>query len=164
MYFEEGLKLDTIRDNLKDSDESIKAVIVDARQKALKILVEEELVLSYYSTPNSIKNFIQDFVEKKKGKFKQIGLNEQALQYLLTNIFELVLEKIKDKDKMDAPVKSDQFPEFRLEKLEDALSGPNQLTIQELKKLSDFIKNQVSGVRQAALALLCDFFVCGFGH
>ncbi len=159
MYFEEGLKLDTIRNKLKDSDESIKAVIVDARQKALEILVEEDMDLSGL-TSNSIKNFIQDFViqefvKKKMGKFKQIGLNEQALQYLLTNIFELVLEKIKDKDKMDAPVKSDQFPEFRLEKLEDALSGPNQLTIQELKKLSDFIKKQLVNTKVRQTTLVC---------
>ncbi len=164
MYFEEGLELDIIQDTLKDSEESIKSVIWDARQKALKILVEKDM--SIHSTPNSTKKFIKDFIEDKKSEFKQTGLKEQALQYLLTNLFHLLLDESKEKDEYKAHFAdtSKQFPEFRLEKLEDALSGPNQLTSRELKKLSDFIKKQVMKVLQATPDFFGIYLVFGFSH
>jgi hypothetical protein len=161
MYFEEGLKLDIIRDTLKESEESIKSVILGARQKALKKLVEKDMGLQ--PTPNSIKKFINCFIQTKMTEFKQTGLKEQALQYLLTNIFQLVLDESKEEDKkMDAHFAdiANQFPEFRLEKLDQAPSGPNQLTGREMKKLSDFIKKQIIQVLQATRELFGVHFVC----
>jgi hypothetical protein len=165
MYFEEGLKLDIIRDTLKDSEESIKSVILHARQKALKILAEKDICL-HSTTPDSIKNFIHDF---RKGELKQKGLNEKAVKHLLTNMFQLVLDDSQDKDKMKAPDIADQFPEFRLEKFDDALSDPkfpNQLTGRELQRLRDFIKKLLENIKvhQATPAFLSVYFVYGFSH
>ena len=159
MYFEEELKLESIQKKLNGSEESIKAVILDARQKALKILVEMHLGSL---TDKSIEG-IRVFIKNKKNKFKQTGLPELALECLLNNILRLVLEERHDKDKMGASGTSDKFQEFRFKKLEDLLSdesGPNKLTREELQNL----KKQILEVRQAPLELLSVHFVCGFSH
>ena len=63
MYFEEELMLESIQKKLNGSEESIKAVILDARQKALKILVEMHMGPF---TDNSIEAFILGFIKNKK--------------------------------------------------------------------------------------------------
>jgi CRISPR/Cas system-associated exonuclease Cas4 (RecB family) len=141
MYFEERSKIADIQESvgkkgLKISQEKIKDIIVEARQKALKYVIGK---LPYNSLNEMVVEIKKSVNDDDAAKFIMVNLIKRASMY--KDQSQDADGKEFDKKLSQVSVKEDdpRFKDICLISLIDAMKDPSRLTTREVENLLDAV-------------------------